>query len=655
MLVPRTKNDFFELSPIKAMELAAARVPGVISLAQGIPSFPTPAIIKDFVTQKLAEGLCDKYSLTIGLSELREEISSQLAADGLRFDPDREMIVTCGSIEGITASILALTEPGAEVILPSPTYVSYQGAIGIARCTPRFVPLDEDRNFDFHVDSLRAAVNKRTRAILFSNPNNPTGTLFSKSAIEALCKIAQECGIYIITDEVYKDFYYTKDPHYSPVHIPEARPWVVRACSFSKAFAMTGWRVGFVHADRTLIDRILKFHDAMVTCAPVISQYAAIAALRHGQPALNEFRLEFKKRRDFVLTRLDAVSHAIDYQVPKATYFVFPRIKDTVALSRDSRALALDILEKSKLALVPGVAFGPSGESHLRISFGKELSDLTEGMARFEEYLSGRTSLSRRAMAAPSAQPSPPTFSVRNAGTRFLVWGARTYLRRHAPLVVGIAGVRGKTYFKRTLAAMLSHLRNTRATTLSFNTPIGVSLSLLGMTPPKAAADYAAFPWRVLYGAFLDSRRVEVQIIEYGIGNRIDAEELLKIAVPDWLVLTNTTAGDANLDYRAIQQGIGTLAAQVPADRIIWSEDDPFVQTLPLTLKESLRLPDYPSPGSVATSDLLVGDECYSVHIEAPSRSAAQALHAAILLARRLGATPEQVRSALLSDDSKRR
>ena len=169
-----------ELSPIKQVELAAARLPDVVSLAQGIPSFDTPAPIKDYVKARLDEGVVSKYSLAPGLVELRELIADGLRADGMRYDADGEVLVTAGSIEAIAATLLALTEPGAEVLLPSPSYASYQQVIRMAGCQPRFVPLCEERNFDLDVAEIAQRINSRTQAIFYCNPNNPTGTIYSR-------------------------------------------------------------------------------------------------------------------------------------------------------------------------------------------------------------------------------------------------------------------------------------------------------------------------------------------------------------------------------------------------------------------------------------------------------------------------------------------
>ena len=180
-----------ELSPIKDIELRASRIPGVVSLAQGIPSFDTPEPIKRFVQQKIAEGACAKYSVTPGLPELRELISETLLRDGLHYDPDGEILVTCGAIEAITATLLATVGPGDEVLLASPTYASYQPAMRLAGAEPRFVALNEDANFDLDPDAIADAVTRRTRAILLCNPNNPTGTIFSAEQMSRMLDVAE--------------------------------------------------------------------------------------------------------------------------------------------------------------------------------------------------------------------------------------------------------------------------------------------------------------------------------------------------------------------------------------------------------------------------------------------------------------------------------
>ncbi|HUI28347.1 MAG TPA: pyridoxal phosphate-dependent aminotransferase, partial [Candidatus Kryptonia bacterium] len=343
-----------ELSPIKAIELQASRIPGVVSLAQGIPSFDTPEPIKRYVAEKLAAGECAKYSLAPGLPQLRELIAESLLHEGMRYDPDGEIIVTCGAIEAVTATLLATINPGDEVLLTSPTYTSYVPAIRLAGGVPRFVALDEDANFDLDPDAIAAAATRRTAALLLCNPNNPTGTIFSRGQVERMLAVAERHDLVVITDEVYKDFVYSDARPFSPALVADARARVVRIVSFSKAYGMTGWRVGFLHTARERARDILKVHDAVVTCAPVVSQHAAVAALTLGEPFIAEFRREFRRRRDRVITHLDALSNVFDYQRPDASYFVFPRVKDTVRLARDSVRLAEDILNRAHVALVPG-------------------------------------------------------------------------------------------------------------------------------------------------------------------------------------------------------------------------------------------------------------------------------------------------------------
>ena len=218
-------------------------MPGVVSLAQGIPSFDTPEPIKRFVEERLAEGLCGRYSVTPGLPRLREAIAERLSGEGMRYDPDGEIIVTAGSIEAIAASLFALIEPGDEVLVVSPTYASYLPAIRLAGGVPRFVPLAEDANFDLDPEAISAAAGRRTRALVLCNPNNPTGTVFSAEQTRRMLAVAERENLVVIADEVYKDFVYGGARIHSAAMEPSARDRVIRVCSFSKAYAMTGWRV----------------------------------------------------------------------------------------------------------------------------------------------------------------------------------------------------------------------------------------------------------------------------------------------------------------------------------------------------------------------------------------------------------------------------
>lgn len=661
-----------KLSPIKEMELAASRVPGVVSLAQGIPSFDTPEPIKAFVQQKIAEGACAKYSLSPGLPQLRELIAESLLREGMHYDPDGEIIVTCGSIEGIASSLLTLTQPGDEVILPSPSYASYQEVVRMAGCTPRFAPLREEQNFAFDLDAFTRCLSPRTSAILYCNPNNPTGTVFSQEETRALVELAARHGLFLIIDEAYKDFVFTKEPYFSPAQLHEYRAHVVRVFTFSKAYGMTGWRVGYVHSDARNIREILKVHDALVTCAPVVSQYGAIAALECGEAHIAAFRHAFKERRDRTLQHLDALSHIFDYQRPEGAYFVFPRVKDIVPRARDSRRLALHILEQAKVAVVPGVAFGPSGEAHLRINFGRELADIDTAFERLQSYFHQQLPLSGRKIQPPVAapartdvvelpQPLPKEWGQRTrrrVATWYLQRCARLFLRRKQPLIIAIAGNRGKTVVKRLFGELLSRRYRVRTNPRSYNTEIGLPLAVLNTELDTKR------PWRALWTllragwtACTSREEIDVLVLELGVRERGDVRQLLRTLQPDIAVLTALTPSYGN-DIEGIriqQEEMRTLCQNARAHcHFLVEESD-------LLLSEAvheLAIP-FVSLGLAHWSDnghglrLLSDKQEYPVTRELIGESERVAIQAAVLLAERwTSLTEEDIRLFLAGEES---
>ncbi len=392
----RTKN--IKLSTIKEIELKAAQYPDAISLAQGIPDFDTPEFIKRRVERALKRGVVAKYSLSPGLPELRELIEESLAKDKMYYDWEKEVLVTAGSIEGITATIMAITNPGDEVIIPEPTYTSYREVINLAACKPIFVPLDEERGWGFNIEEYKKAITKNTKAIFYCNPNNPTGTIYSKEQLMELADLAKKNKLFLISDEVYKDFIYDQKSFFSLAQIPELRDRVIRIFSFSKAFAMTGWRIGYLHSDEKNIKEITKIHDSLVTCAPVISQYAAMGALEIEQEKVLEFCQKYKQRRDLICLRLEKLKHVFQFVTPDSAYYIFPKIslklakkiekEKNINLTKeggvDSWKFALWLLEETQVATVPGVAFGPNGEGHIRMSFGRKEEDINQAFDRLE-------------------------------------------------------------------------------------------------------------------------------------------------------------------------------------------------------------------------------------------------------------------------------
>ena len=419
----RTKN--IKLSAIKQMELLASKIPDVVSLAQGIPSFDTPEIIKKAAVKALNRGVVAKYSLTYGLPELRETIEQKLAEENMYYDFEKEIIATAGSIEAITAALIAIIESYEtksrkiknEVILFSPSYASYPEAIKVAGGQPVFVNLIERGNWQIDFKNLARKINHRTAAIIICNPNNPTGTIFPKEDLLKIAELVWKRKIFIICDEVYKDFIYADErgsetnleadqrgsAFFSLAQIPELRKIVIRVFSLSKAYAMTGWRIGFLHSDEENVSEIVKVHDSLVTCAPVISQYAAMAALDFADKEIEEFRQKYQERRDLICQHLDDLPELFSYQKPQGSYFVFPKIiqykevrphkinrqfreVEPPKIKSTSWNFAIDLLNKAQVAVVPGLAFGPSGEGHIRMSFGRSEKDINEAMKRIKNY-----------------------------------------------------------------------------------------------------------------------------------------------------------------------------------------------------------------------------------------------------------------------------
>lgn len=236
-----------------------------------------------------------------------------------------------------------------------------------------------------------SVLSRRTKAFLFCNPNNPTGTIFIRNQLHALAQLAIKHNIYILSDEVYKDFVYDSSERlYSLAELRGIRDRLIYIFSFSKAYAMTGWRIAFLATHQELTKKILAVHDALVTCAPVVSQFAAQAALEMAEKEILEFKNYFHKRRDLICKRLDKLNHIFSYQKPDSAYFVFPRVKSEImqkiAGSGESWHFAIELLEKAKVAVVPGVAFGPSGENHVRMCFGRSEEDINLAFERMERF-----------------------------------------------------------------------------------------------------------------------------------------------------------------------------------------------------------------------------------------------------------------------------
>jgi len=371
-------------SAIHEMTRLSAEVEDVAFLSWAKPTSGTPEHIKAGAIDAIREGLGGGYSGNAGLPLLRERICQKLAQDNAIDARPSEILVTVGAIEGLSSAIMALIDPGDEVILPSPTYSTHVRQVVIASGSPVFAPLIEEDGFALDIDAIRAAVTPRTRAILYCSPSNPSGTTFSEQQLRELAQVAIEHNLMVITDEAYEYFTFDGCRHFSIGSMPEMRGRVVSCYTFTKTYAMTGWRIGYLHADVELVPHITKAHIPFAICAPVVSQYAALAALEGPQDCVAGFREHYRATRDLMCERLDALSSVFQYVKPSGSYLMFPRILP--AEGQDSVSFCKKLLREARVSTTPGAAFGPTGEGHLRLSFCVEEDEINKAFDRMEKY-----------------------------------------------------------------------------------------------------------------------------------------------------------------------------------------------------------------------------------------------------------------------------
>lgn len=362
-----------------------ARGKNIVSLGVGIPYYPAPKYIHKYIIHALkTKPDIDKYTLLTGLPALRK-IVAEISGKQLGFPvTSDEILITPGSMAALFYSILALVNPNDEVILPSPYFSSNAEQIAIAGGKVIAVPMIEDRYSGFRLDigKIEAAINKRTKAIILNNPQNPTGAVFNKEDLLALAKVLAKKDIYVITDEVYDFLIYDDAEYFNIATVKNLWPKVIRCCSLSKKYGMMGWRIGYLHTNRDLLMHILKIHDANIVCAPHISQEAAIAALTGPQDIVENHRKWLAENRQVICRRLDELSDLFTYVKPKGAYYVFPRYN----LEISSIEMAKKLLYEAGVVTVPGIGFGPEGEYHLRLSFGAPKGDINKAFDRIEEW-----------------------------------------------------------------------------------------------------------------------------------------------------------------------------------------------------------------------------------------------------------------------------
>ncbi|MBW1729227.1 MAG: aminotransferase class I/II-fold pyridoxal phosphate-dependent enzyme, partial [Deltaproteobacteria bacterium] len=314
---------------------------------------------------------------------MREAIVEKLKRDNDIEADISHILVTVGAIEGLSAAVMAVIDPGDEVLLFTPTYSTHIRQVVIASGKPVLIPTVEEDGFALDFDAVKKAITSRTRAIIVCSPNNPTGTVFSEDELRRLAELALEHNLIIITDEAYEYFVYDGRKHFSIASIPEMKDRTISCYTFTKTYAMTGWRIGYLHADAVLIPQVTKAHIPFAICAPVVSQYAALAALEGPQDCVAEFREHYIEARDLMCKRLDELSSVFSYQKPEGSYLMFPKI--LLDEGKDSMAFCKNLLNRAKVSATPGIAFGPSGESHLRLSFCVTLDEVNKAFDRIAE------------------------------------------------------------------------------------------------------------------------------------------------------------------------------------------------------------------------------------------------------------------------------
>jgi len=354
-------------SAIHEMTRLSKEVEDVAFLSWAKPTSDTPEHIKEAAITAIKKDLVGGYSENAGLLELRKEIAKKLKKDN-NIDADTsQLLITVGAVEGLSAAIMALVDPGDEVILPSPTYSTHISQVILASGKPVLVPTIEEEGFTLDIDAIRGAVTPKTKAIMYCSPSNPAGAVFSEKQLRQLADIALENDLMVITDEAYEYFTYDGHKHFSIASIPEMKRNAVSCFTFTKSYAMTGWRIGYLHVDEKLIPQISKAHIPFAICATVVSQYAALAALQGSQDCIVKFREHYRSARDAMCKRLDDLNSVFEYQKPKGSYLMFPKI--LLKEGKDSTMFCKKLLKEAKVSTTPGIAFGPTGENHLRLSF----------------------------------------------------------------------------------------------------------------------------------------------------------------------------------------------------------------------------------------------------------------------------------------------
>ena len=366
--------------------MRSAQTEGAVSLAWGLPSFRTPEYIRDWVKERLdvAEDI-GKYALPDGLTELRElVVQKHYDETGVAADPDTNVMITAGNMQGLNTLFHVIIDPGDEVIVTDPGFASHFQQIKLCGGKPVYWSLNEEAGWKLDVEGLPGLINAKTKAIVIVSPSNPTGRIFGKSKLLRIGEIAKRDNLLIFIDDPYSRFTYeNQDSYFNLASKNGLSDNVIYFFTFSKCYAMSGWRLGYMILPGHLKKQALKVQDASIICAPRISQVAGIGALA-GEPVhLSRFQQILSQRRELICQRLDEVPHVFEYIKPQGAYYVFPKI---LADHQDSFEFSSRLLSEAKVTVTPGRAFGPSGEHHVRMAYCVSEDDINMAFDRIEEY-----------------------------------------------------------------------------------------------------------------------------------------------------------------------------------------------------------------------------------------------------------------------------
>ena len=354
-----------------------------ISLGVGEPDFDTPGHIREEGIYALERGRTF-YTSNAGLKELKEEISCYLKRRfDLDYDYNTEVMVTVGGSEAIDAAIRAMIDPGDEVLIPQPSYVSYVPCVQLAYGKPVIIELKDENQFRLTKEEVLEKLTDKTKVLVLPFPNNPTGSIMEKKDLEEIAQVCLEHDIFVLSDEIYSELTYNGENHVSIASVPGMKERTIVINGFSKSYAMTGWRLGYAAGPKEILKQMIKIHQFVIMCAPTNSQYAAIEALKNGDKDVDMMRESYNQRRRYLLNAFSEMG--LDCFEPYGAFYMFPSIKK---FGMTSEEFANRLLQEEKVAVVPGTAFGQCGEGFLRISYAYSLDDLKEALGRLASFIS---------------------------------------------------------------------------------------------------------------------------------------------------------------------------------------------------------------------------------------------------------------------------